>query len=282
MRVYRMVWCMVCGALAVFGISVAFLFSPTGLATLFVTFGVLGAIMGLAVDEAYGTQPDEYGPQHLGHRLRLLVVSALAGGVTGSWFVGYTVLLGAGVLMLSAIVLVSSPRVLNGYLHWLANPTRSASRRDRVLRALAYAVPEFIAPPPPSTAPSATTPPIVTPVRRRPESGPASCSPPTPARPPGDPAPLVITAVSDEDLCRLWRASFPSVRKATDPQEMMWATGERQLYLDELERRNGAAFHAWLASSPRAAGNPLPYLRGERPLARTINWEELIAEPGTN
>lgn len=40
---------------------------------------------------------------------------------------------------------------------------------------------------------------------------------------------------------------------------MMWIATERRAYLDELERRNPAAFDAWMTSGARAPSDPSRY-----------------------
>jgi hypothetical protein len=84
-----------------------------------------------------------------------------------------------------------------------------------------------------------------------------------------------VEGLTDEELCRGWRASYKVLQHQPSAAQMAAAVAERQTYLDELERRNPRGFAAWLASGARAPGNPLPYLtRGwaEQP---AINWDEL-------
>ena len=52
------------------------------------------------------------------------------------------------------------------------------------------------------------------------------------------------------------------------------------MYLDELERRNGSGFAAWLAAGPQAAEDPLPYLNGDRVDAPALDWDELTRGQG--
>ena len=84
--------------------------------------------------------------------------------------------------------------------------------------------------------------------------------------------------LTDEQLCRRWRASCKSAQLSG--VQRLEAVTERQMCLDELERRNAGALAAWLASSPSAWGDPLPYLTGERVGAATIDWDELTRRPG--
>lgn len=83
-------------------------------------------------------------------------------------------------------------------------------------------------------------------------------------RPAGDwPMPRYLTAVvrsvvelSDEELCLAWRRSFPQLQRALSSDRRQAMVDVRRAYLDELERRYPDSFAIWLASSPRAAGNP--------------------------
>ena len=71
--------------------------------------------------------------------------------------------------------------------------------------------------------------------------------------------------LTDEQLCKRWRASYrASQRQQSSAVKLIAAVAERQMYLDELERRNTRGFAAWLAAGPEAAEDPLPYLTGDR------------------
>ncbi|MEP6814583.1 MAG: hypothetical protein ABI873_03405 [Marmoricola sp.] len=63
--------------------------------------------------------------------------------------------------------------------------------------------------------------------------------------------------------------------------KLIAAVAERQMYLDELERRNGVGFSAWLAAGPKAAEDPLPYLIGDRVDAPAVDWDELTRGSGS-
>ncbi len=68
-----------------------------------------------------------------------------------------------------------------------------------------------------------------------------------------------IRALSDEELCWSWRASYPALLAAPAAASLELVT-LRQAYLEDLERRNPRGMRAWLDSGARAAGNPAPYL----------------------
>lgn len=59
------------------------------------------------------------------------------------------------------------------------------------------------------------------------------------------------TALSDRELCHLWRASYWQLQEATSAERRGRVVSLRQAYLDEMERRNPAALGRWLASNPR-------------------------------
>jgi len=64
------------------------------------------------------------------------------------------------------------------------------------------------------------------------------------------------TMMSDLELCRAWRESFVLLGRAATAQARFRLALARASYLDELERRGGDAFRAWLDSGARAAGDP--------------------------
>ena len=115
----------------------AFVLSPAALGWLFVSFGVVGPILALCV-------AGEYGKSRPPHRMRLVVSSALVGGTTAGAFVGFAVLLGAGVFLLVIAVLASSPYAVNAYCRWLGS-TPTADQLDALARAFAYASSVYVA-----------------------------------------------------------------------------------------------------------------------------------------
>lgn len=69
-----------------------------------------------------------------------------------------------------------------------------------------------------------------------------------------------VPSWSDERLCSAWQASFNRVRRAGTPKALAYAAAERNVYLDEIERRHAPGFAAWLADGARAASDPRRYL----------------------
>jgi hypothetical protein len=69
--------------------------------------------------------------------------------------------------------------------------------------------------------------------------------------------------MTNSELCREWRRSFVALQSAPSPGDLARVVAQRQVYLDELDRRSPSALQAWLASGARAAGGPERYLPGE-------------------
>ncbi len=78
-----------------------------------------------------------------------------------------------------------------------------------------------------------------------------------------------LKGLDDWQLCRLWRESFWVLREPAPPATVLRVVALREACLDELERRDAAALHAWLDSGARASSGPEKYLapprRGESP-----------------
>ncbi|WP_406047476.1 hypothetical protein [Kribbella sp. NBC_00889] len=74
------------------------------------------------------------------------------------------------------------------------------------------------------------------------------------------------TLVLLAQLCLAWRRSFKQLQSSTGRELRLGVADVRRAYLDELERRQPEAFAAWLASGPRAAGDPARFFthRAER------------------
>lgn len=71
-----------------------------------------------------------------------------------------------------------------------------------------------------------------------------------------------IAELDDPSLCQVWRRSYVQLESSRSVSQRMRLVELRQLYLDELDRRHPVQLQSWFASGARAAGNPLPYLRG--------------------
>jgi hypothetical protein len=86
---------------------------------------------------------------------------------------------------------------------------------------------------------------------------------PVPARTASVDAPWMardVGSMDDDTLCLAWRSSYVALQRTSSMARELMIVQRRQDLLDELERRSAKGFSAWLASSPRAAGDPSRYL----------------------
>ncbi len=181
----------------------------------------------------------EFWEQRTRGRLRLLAVGALVAGVSVSAFVGYASFLGPGVLLITAAVLGGSPYAVAASRRWL-KAIRTPSAAQLDAVARAFAY-------------------------ANPELA--------QARGPG------LRDLTDEQLCKRWRASCKTSQRRQSPAQLIADVAERQMYLDELERRNAKGFAAWLAAGPLRE-DPLPYLTGDAAPLPTVDWDELTRGTG--
>lgn len=91
-------------------------------------------------------------------------------------------------------------------------------------------------------------------------TGSSSGSSPAPAERPLDVTSTAVREMTDAELCREWRHSFVTLQAARLPHELARVVAQRQVYLDEMERRSPTALQAWLESGARAAGGPDRFL----------------------
>jgi hypothetical protein len=172
-------------------------------------------------------------------RLRLLAIGALVAGISVGAFVGYASLLGPGVLLLAAAVLGGSPYAVKTARGWLRS-VRTPSAAQLDAVARALAY----------TSPESVQ-----------------------FRPPE------LHNLTDEQLCRRWRAGCKTSQRRPSAVQLIAIVAERQMYLDELERRNAKGFATWLASGPQSE-DPLPYLTGDATPFPTVDWDELTRGTG--
>lgn len=157
--------------------------------------------------------------------VRPLVRAGLLGGLVTWVVMGVVRVVGPVGVPLTVVLLVTSPPVVR----WCV----------RVLRGTPAQLAAKVTAATPPTMPSPAGPEPV-PVDTREEI--------EPLEPP--------EGMTDAELCLAWRRSFVALRWATTPALRMPVVAMRARYLDELERRSGPRFHAWLESGPRAAGDP--------------------------
>ena len=64
------------------------------------------------------------------------------------------------------------------------------------------------------------------------------------------------SVLTNRELCDAWCTSYLALHAATSTEQRLRVVSIRKDYLDEIEARNPAAFHRWLASEPRASSSP--------------------------
>lgn len=74
-------------------------------------------------------------------------------------------------------------------------------------------------------------------------------------------------AMSDDELCRAWQASFTLLQRAGSPADLSLVAARRAGYLDEIQRRDPDGFQRWMASGARAGSDPRRFLSQRRPPA---------------
>ncbi len=244
MRVYRVVWVLFCGVLGALGAVMAFTWSLSSVILIL----ILAALTGFTVAMVALTDPT--GPtRHPRDRRRIVATSTLltAGGTVS--FIGLGSLLGAPTaVLLLAIIVGGSPYAIRYCVRWLTEHGHLASAAPRHVRAE-------------RASRSAEAPVVAT--------EPDQASKPH----------VAPEALSDEVLCRAWRASFSALQKASSPTQRLRIVDERRAYLDEIERRTAHGMAAWLASGARAAGDPSRFVLGDGAAGRArIDWNDLLLD----
>jgi len=219
---YRDGWMLVTAATATVGVWTALQTWPL--------VGVLGAFVCVAF--VGGSLAEAAARERGRKRIRpLLVIGALSGvGAVGA--AGLMVLTGVLGLLVVAVLAASCPKV------W------AALRRWRQSRASGPALRQD-----------------------PPEQQPAGTGSATVAIAPHDegPEPTLDEALEpwlldDYELCCAWRKSYAVLERPHSPATHLRLVEQRQLYLDEFERRNPTGLAEWLASGARAAGDPTRFI----------------------
>ncbi|MBB5835886.1 hypothetical protein [Kribbella italica] len=211
-------------AFGVIGWAAALLALPAGSV---VALAVMAGVVGLA---AAGTVPDPQNRSGRAEAARYMTWALrAAGGLVA--VVGMLVVGGTGGLALTALLVVSSPAVVDRYRR------RQQPRHPENLAASPSVRPERVH--------SATVPgPIVW------------------------PAPDTLTV---QQLCLAWRASYTALQRAQTATDRALLVQVRAGYLDALEHHDSANFDRWLTSGARAAGDPARYLlRPPAPPQRSV------------
>ncbi|TDW24535.1 hypothetical protein [Kribbella kalugense] len=217
---YVRIWRAAVGLLATIGVVASLVFvSPSTNLVAFLVAAFTAAAVCLSIGLGRDLPP--------GDLFYLVPRWAVLGGLCVLAICGYAAAVGARTLALLLLVVGSSPPVID----WLR--AESPAREPRPIKL------------PKATARALKT------VQ-------------TEGRPAGDwPMPKYLTAVvrnvvelTDDELCLAWRRSFPQLQRALGSDRRQAMVDVRRAYLDELERRYPDSFATWLASNPRAAGNP--------------------------
>lgn len=108
MRAYRVVWTLLCAALAVVGVGAVFVFSPAALLFLFLAFATVGPILTPAVVGDFWDRPPR-------ERTGVLVTGAVVSGTVAGSVAGLGVILGPGVVPLVLVGMASSPYAVDVY-----------------------------------------------------------------------------------------------------------------------------------------------------------------------
>ncbi|MEU4195328.1 hypothetical protein AB0E69_25740 [Kribbella sp. NPDC026611] len=174
--------------------------------------------------------------------LRLIPRWAGLGGLVVLSICGYAAAVGDGTFALVLLIACSSPPVV-GWLY--SRPADDPPAEDR---------PTKDHPAWSKKLPTAST-------RRR--TGTALVNPKVSGLPADWPLPKYLLAVTrsvseltDDELCLAWRRSFTQLQRTAGADRRTAMADVRRAYLDELERRHPDSFATWMASNPRAAGDP--------------------------
>ena len=250
MRLYGVLWATAFLVVTLTGTAAAFQVSPTAVVTLLLSFAVVGAIVSFAFVQG--------SPQrNAAERARAVLLGGVIGSLSAGAFAGHAILLGEVVFVLAALMVVASPPAARAYVAWLLRgPHLTAAQIEEMSQALSCSVPG------------------VTPFDLADWTTPSNPSPSGHARREADD----LRSLTDEQLCRKWRSTYQTVRHPDDHGAVpLDVIDYRQWLLDELERRHSVGFAVWLASSPRSAGSPLPYLRARKAHRPRIDWNQLIS-----
>jgi hypothetical protein len=235
---YRHVWRLGAGALTALGLVAAVTAWP---AVAVLTFLLLATVVAAGTASITAVEG-----QGVPWRRVLTTGSATAAGCVGAG--GLIDLLGTWGFVLAAVTAVLSPRVV-------AAAVGLGSRLGEEGVSSTPAAPAAPAEPAEPAEPAQATP-----LRRsaRPEAVTAASTPASPIDKPWlvDPP----EGMDDETLCLAWRSSYVALQAVSSMARELKIVQRRQEILDELERRNDRGFSAWLASRPRAAGDPLRFL----------------------
>ncbi|TDW79529.1 hypothetical protein [Kribbella sp. VKM Ac-2566] len=245
MKAYRVFWLLFCGVFGALGAVMAFTWSLTNVIMLLILAALIGAVVAMVA------LADPDGPSRPPRNRRRIVATstALTAGVTVC-FVGLGNLVGAAKAVLLLLIIVGgSPYAIRRCLRWLTEHGHLTSSS-----------PQPAPPPRLELSLESATAAIL-------RAEPDVASKPR----------IAVGALSDAALCVAWRASFSALQRASSPTQRLRVVDDRRAYLDEIERRTAHGMAAWLASGPRAAGDPSRFVLGDGAAGRAaIDWDDLL------
>jgi hypothetical protein len=225
LRLYRDVWITAAAVAMTVGMWAAFAVGTVpGVLGLFFSLAVLGVLIALL------QQHDDKAPQH-GRAVLCGAVGSAALVSTG----GLVAAFGPEAFWLTVAGAASCPWLLRRVMRLVRRSTSAPPP------AHGHRLREPFAPPEPPGQPELPPEPPVTTVEVTAPAVGADC-------------------LDDLALCLEWRRSFIALQRSSTLVTRMRVVQQRQLYLDELERRNADGLSAWLESGARAAGDPSRYI----------------------
>ena len=227
-------WCLVVAV----GVGLSFLvWQPLSVLTVFLTAALCAGLLLVLLSPTAGP----HSPIAAVRWMRIVTRAVGLGGAVLA-FSAFTVIVPYLALPLAALSILSSPWAVDALRRWRAAHGRT-SRQGASGRPLVAETHGPNALDGPGTGYGI-------------RSGPTSCR--------LDVTDSAAREMTNSELCREWRRSFVALQAARSPVELIRVVAQRQVYLDEMERRSPSALQAWLASGARAAGGPDRYLSGER------------------
>jgi hypothetical protein len=215
------------------GVGFSFLvWEPLSVLSVFITASVCAGVLLAMVAPA----PGPHSPLPAVRWSRIAARAALLGG--GAVAVGaFSAVLPAAALPLVLAAVLSSPVCLDHVRRWRDTRRSAVGQTTQVPGTLDGRPAE-------ESLDGAQEPP--------PWPGPTGCR--------LDVSPASAQELTDEELCREWRRSFVTLTSARSSRDLGLVVAQRQIYLDEMDRRSPSALQAWLASGARAAGGPDRFL----------------------
>lgn len=192
--------------------------------------GVLGAFVCVAF--VGGSLAEAARPERGNRRIRPVAAVAGLSGVAAVAAAGLMAMSGLLGLLVVALLAIACPRVWSALRQWRLSKSSGPA----------------IAPQSPEQLPDTGTGTATIAAARVEDPEPAAEMPAEPG------------LLDDYALCCAWRRSYVVLERPHSPATHLKVVQQRQLYLDELERRNPTGLAEWLASGARAAGDPTRFI----------------------